>query len=120
MEFVDVIFRKNFLVSGFEILKGEIDDIYTKSFLRYRFENLLTDISNSNTLFHLCGWVRFYKFNNLTIISTNYSLIWIKQTKYFCKSEQYYLNSTNYKKFNNSVHKLFVDNNEFSKVKMFL
>ena len=32
----------------------------------------------------------------------------------------YYLNSTNCKKFNKSVHKLFVDNNKFSKVEMFL
>ena len=32
MEFVGDIFRKHFLVSRFEIFKGEIDHIYTKSF----------------------------------------------------------------------------------------
>ena len=31
-KFVDDIFRKDFLVSGFEIFKGRIDDIYTSSF----------------------------------------------------------------------------------------
>ena len=74
-KFVDDISCKHFLVTGFcywvlvlRYLKVEFITFIQSLFLRYRFENLLRDISNSNILSHLCGWTRFYNFNNLTII----------------------------------------------------